>query len=81
GKLRISAQLTKNCVRKDRFQVEFDEYNVERPENCILKTALAKVYRQTRHPQLLQQLRPLQAHFEDIPSINDVRVAFDQVRL
>lgn len=81
GKLQISAQLTKNCIRKDRFQVEFDEYNVERPENRILKTALAKVYRQTRHPQLLQQLRPLQAHFEDIPSINDVRVAFDQVRL
>lgn len=81
GKLQISLHLSKNCVRKDRFQVEFDEYNVERPENRILKTALDKVCRQTRHPQLLQQLRPLQAHFEDIPAIDDIRVAFDQVRL
>lgn len=81
GKLQISAQLSKNCVRRDRFQVEFDEYNVERPENRILKSALDKVYRQTRHPQLLQQLHALQTHFEDIPPINDVRVAFDQVRL
>jgi len=81
GKLRVSAQLSKNCVRRDRFQVEFDEYSVERPENRILKTAIDKIRRQTRNPLLLLQLNPLQAYFEDISPVGDIQVALDQVRL
>ncbi len=27
GKLRVSAQISKNCVHRDRFQVEFDDYS------------------------------------------------------
>ena len=81
GKLRVSAQLSKNCVRRDRFQVAFDEYSVERPENRILKTAIDKIRRQTRNPYLQQQLNPMQAHFEAIPPVGDIQVAFDQVRL
>jgi 5-methylcytosine-specific restriction endonuclease McrBC regulatory subunit McrC len=45
GKLLISAQLTKNSVRRDRFQVEYDEYSVNRPENRLLKTAIDNVSR------------------------------------
>lgn len=81
GKLRVSAQLSRNCVRRDRFQVEFDEYSVERPENRILKTAIDKIRRQINNPQLLQQLIPLQAHFDDITPVDDVNIAFGQVRL
>lgn len=81
GKLRVSAQLSKNCINRDRFQVEFDEYSVERPENRILKTALDKISRQTRNSQLLLQLPPLQAHFEFIAPIDNAGVAFEQVRL
>lgn len=81
GKLRVSAQLSKNSVRRDRFQVEFDEYSTDRPENRILKTAIDKVYRQVSNPQLLLQLNPLQMHFDDITPVGDVSVAFDQVRL
>lgn len=81
GKLRVSAQLSKNCVRRDRFQVEFDEYSADRPENRILKTAIDKIYRQVSHPQLLLQLNPLQMLFDDITPVGDVSIAFDQVRL
>lgn len=81
GKLSVSDQLTKNSVRRDRFHVEFDEYSAERPENRILKTAIDKTYRQTRHPQLLRQLSLLQTHFDDIPPVGDVQVAFDQIHL
>lgn len=81
GKLRVSAQLSKNCVRRDRFQVEYDEYSAARPENRILKTALDTVRRQTRNPELLSQLNPLQTHFEEIPTVGDIHVAFDQVHL
>lgn len=81
GKLRVSAQLSKNCVRRDRFQVEFDEYSADRPENRILKTAINKIYRQVSNPQLLLQLNPLQTHFDDITPVGDVSMAFDQVHL
>lgn len=81
GKLRVSAQLSKNSVRPDRFQVEYDEYSVERPENRLLKTAIEKVRRLTRNPSLIRQLHPLQAHFEPVAAVADVAVAFSQVRL
>ncbi|TLU68017.1 restriction endonuclease [Enterobacter sp. MF024] len=81
GKLRVSAQLTKNSVRHDRFQVEYDEYSVERPENRILKTAIDKVSRLTRNPLLIRQLQPLLTAFEPLSPVMDVAFAFSQVRL
>ncbi len=65
GKLRVSAQLSKNCMRRDRFQVEFDDYSAKRPENRILRTAIDKIRRQISNPQLLLQVNSLQAHFDD----------------
>lgn len=81
GKLRVSAQLSKNSIRRDRFQVEYDEYSVERPENRILKTALDKVSRLTRNAELIRQLQFLRSIFEPIPPVVDVIYAFSQVRL
>jgi len=81
GKLRVSAQLSKNCVRRDRFQVEFDDYSTERPENRILKTAIDKIRRQISNPQLLIQVNSLQVHFDDIAPVGDVRIAFGEVHL
>ncbi|UCB32248.1 McrBC 5-methylcytosine restriction system component [Duffyella gerundensis] len=81
GKLRVSAQLSKNCVRRDRFQVEFDDYSAERPENRILRTAIDKIRRQISNPQLLLQVNSLQVHFDDIAPVGDFRIAFNQVCL
>ncbi|YCI28764.1 McrC family protein [Erwinia sp. PK3-005] len=81
GKLRVSSQLSKNCMRRDRFQVEYDEYSLERPENRILKTALDKIRRQTSNSQLLIQLNSLQEHFDNITPVGDLRVAFEHVHL
>ncbi|WP_038929614.1 5-methylcytosine restriction system specificity protein McrC, partial [Yersinia pestis] len=69
GKLRVSAQISKNCVHRDRFQVEFDDYSSERPENRILKTAIDKIRRQISNPQLLLQVNSLQVHFDDITPV------------
>lgn len=81
GKLLVSEQLKKNSVRRDRFCVEYDEYRVERPENRLLKSAIDKVYGYTSNPQLLQQLSRLRALFEDIPPIDHVETAFQQIHL
>jgi len=81
GKLRISAQLSKNSVRRDRFQVELDEYSAERLENRILKTAIDKIRRQINNPHLLLQVNSLQVHFDDIAPVGDACIAFDQIHL
>lgn len=81
GKLLISSQLTKNSVRRDRFQVEYDEYSVNRPENRLLKTAIDNVSRLTRNAELIRQLQSLRSTFETIPPVVDVAYAFSQVRL
>ncbi|EMV7407532.1 TPA: McrC family protein [Enterobacter soli] len=81
GKLRVSAQLTKNSVRRDRFQVEYDEYSVDRPENRLLKTAIDNTSRLTRNAELVRQLQSLRSTFETIPPVIDAAFAFSQVRL
>lgn len=81
GKLLVPAQLSKNCLRRDRFQVEYDEYSVDRMENRLLKTAISKVSQLTRNPKLIRQINPLQAHFEQLSPVTNTFTAFKNVRL
>lgn len=43
GKLLFSKHLRKNIVHKERFFVQFDEYDVNTPENKLLKSTLLKL--------------------------------------
>ena len=81
GKLCVSEQIKQNSIRRDRFYVEYDEYRTERPENCLLKMAIEKVYSYTHNPTLLQELNRLRIFFEPIPPLPNIDLAFRQIRL
>ncbi len=81
GKLCIGEQIKHNSIRRDRFFVEYDEYRPERPENCLLKMAIEKVYGYSRNSELLKELIRLRIVFESIPAVQDLDLAFNQVRL
>ena len=40
GKLLVSQQIRENYAHKERSYIEYDDYNVNRPENRLLKTTL-----------------------------------------
>ena len=40
GKLLINEQIKRNSVHKERFYVQYDEYNQNRAENRLIKSTL-----------------------------------------
>jgi 5-methylcytosine-specific restriction enzyme subunit McrC len=42
GKMLVSEQIKHNSVRQDRFFVEYDSFEVNRPENRLIKSSLQK---------------------------------------
>ena len=71
GKLVVSAHIRHNCVHKERSYVTFDEFDPNRPENRLIKSALLYLYRQTTSARSKTDLRTLLNAFEEIsPSDN-----------
>ncbi len=67
GKLDVVQHLKYNLVHKERFYVEFDEYQINRPENKIVKATLLK-------------LKKLATSFENSKEIRQLLIAFEQVQ-
>ena len=71
GKKLIKEQLKYNYVHVERFYCEYDEYNLNRPENKIIKSTLLKLEKITSLPDNSKSIKQLLAFFEVVePSIN-----------
>lgn len=71
GKLDVVQHLKYNLVHKERFYVEFDEYQINRPENKIVKATLLKLKKLTTSFENSKEIRQLLIAFEQVqPSIN-----------
>jgi len=51
GKLLVAANMRKNFVHREKFFVAFDEHSLNRAENRLIKSTLAKLLRTTRDPK------------------------------
>ncbi len=47
GKLLVNEHIKSNLVHKERFFVGYDEFNLNRPENRLVKSTLLKLQKQT----------------------------------
>lgn len=71
GKLVLSEHIRHNCVHRERFYVAFDEFDPNRPENRLIKSALLDLYRQTASARTKTDLRILLNAFDAVsPSDN-----------
>lgn len=66
GKMIFSEQLRYNFTLKDRCFIEFDEFNVNRPENRIIKSTLGVLLRKSSDPNNKSDLRHLLDLFSDV---------------
>lgn len=73
GKLLVAKQLRHNLVHRHRFFVEYDEYQINRPANRLLKTALVKVMSFTRSAANQKLLRELLFAFDEVPVCQSVK--------
>lgn len=73
GKLLIADQIRHNLVHQHRFYVEYDEFQVNRPENRLIRSALAKVSSFIVRSRNQRLCRELLFAFDSVPGSHDVR--------
>lgn len=81
GKLLISQQIKHNTVHKERFYVEYQEFNSDRIENRLIKTTLGYLYKKSRSNRNQQRIREFLFVFDEISACKDVKIAFTKVKL
>lgn len=78
GKLVFAAQIRKNIAHKERSFVEFDEFNTNRAENRLIKTAIAHLYRCTMSSRNKADLKTLLNAFAEVDLSYDYRRDFEK---
>ena len=68
GRLRVNQQLRQPLSKQHKFQIEYDCFLPNRPENRLLKTALQKVLKWTLDSDNQRHIRQLLLHFDEIPT-------------
>ena len=67
GKLLINQQIKYNTVRRERFYVEFDSFEANRPENRLIKSSLQKILKITQAYNNQRLARELLFVFDEVP--------------
>ena len=71
GKLLVNEHIKHNLIHKERFYLGFDEYQVNRAENKLIKSTLLKLQKLTTSAENSKEIRQLLTAFELVePSTN-----------
>jgi 5-methylcytosine-specific restriction enzyme subunit McrC len=62
GKLRISEHIKHNSIHKERFYVEYDDYNQNRAENRLIKSTLQLLSKLSKDFQNIRRIRQYMEH-------------------
>jgi len=74
GKLHVTEHIKRNLVHKENFYVIYDEYDVNRPENRLIKSTLLKLLKISNNATNIKEIRQLLVSFETVkPSDNYAR--------
>ena len=81
GKLDISKHITRNAAHKERFYMVFDEYQVNRPENKLIKSTLLKLLSISRNTDNTREIKQLLYSFELVQESDNYVKDFSKVSL
>ena len=81
GKILIDKQIKHNLAHKERFFVRFDDYQVDRPENRIIKTTLLKLKTLTNSEMTLSKIRQQLTSFENVQESFNYEKDFSKVNI
>ena len=79
GKLLVNEHIKRNMVHQERFYVRYDEYQVNRPENRLIKSTLLKLQNITSSVENSKAIRQLLTSFEMLPPSVNFDKDFSQV--
>ena len=81
GKLKISEHIKANLAHKERFYMQYDEYQVNRAENRLVKTTLMKLQKLTKSTENDKEIRQLLLSFELVDVSTNIDKDFASVSL
>jgi 5-methylcytosine-specific restriction enzyme subunit McrC len=64
--LKIAQQIKHNSIRQDRFYVEFDNFDINRPENRLIKSSLEKIVKMAKKVNNQRLARELLFAFDEV---------------
>ena len=81
GKLKISEQIRKNIIHKERFYVCYQEFSIDRAENRLIKSTLEFLYRRSKSSKNQRLIREYLFIFDEISSSSDINADFSRLKL
>lgn len=81
GKLKISEQIRKNIVHKERFYICYQEFSTDRAENRLIKSTLEFLYKRSKSSKNQQLIREYLFIFDEISSSSDINADFSRLKL
>ena len=79
GKLIVSEHIKRNIVHKERFYVEYDEYQVNRVENRLIKSTLLKLQKMSSSSENMKEIRQLLTAFDMVETSLNYQKDFSKV--
>ncbi|HCX51909.1 MAG TPA: restriction endonuclease [Bacillus sp. (in: Bacteria)] len=79
GKLNVGEHIKRNLIHKERFYVGYDEFDINRPENRLIKSTLLKLQKLSSSTANLKEIRQLLLHFEMVKSSSNYTRDFSLV--
>ena len=71
GRLRFNQQIRYNLTHKERFYVEYDEFEANRPENKLIKSTLLQLRRKAKNNQNLRDCNRYLLMMADVEESRD----------
>ena len=81
GKLMVSEHIKRNLAHKERFYVAFDEYQVNRAENRLVKSTLLKLQKLSGSAENMKEIRQLLTAFEMVEPAMNYQKEFSKVTI
>lgn len=78
GKFLFSQHIKKNCVHKERFFIEKDEFIINRPENKLLKSTLLYLLQKSQSQKNISCIKEYLCFFNRIDESNNFLLDFMQ---
>lgn len=80
GKLNLTEHIRRNSYNSSRIYCSFDEFDIDRPINRLIKGALVVVDRLSRDASNQQRCRELLFWFDRVPGTSDAQSDFQRLR-
>lgn len=79
GKLVVSENIKRNFAHKERFYIRYDEYQINRPENRLIKATLIKLHSITNSVENNREIKQVLSAFEMVQASTNYEKDFAQV--